>query len=91
MERYLLFHGKEYSPSGGMPDLIAKCHSIEGCLSKRLEFMMSSYTEGTETMEEHMAYEGENTWSHIYDLYEHELVWESPSLSNQIEQQTYQE
>lgn len=82
MERYLLFRGRNYYPSGGIDDLIGDYKTLALAIEAAKEDIVKDYGYTIfDTEQEYIDYEKENSWGYIYDTQTKTKVWEQKELN----------
>ena len=79
MERYLLFRGRNYYPSGGIDDLIGDYPTLELAIEAANSDILKDWEYskfGYDSQQEYIDYEKEYSWGHIYDIQTKSKVWE---------------
>jgi len=75
MERYLLFRGRNYYPSGGIDDLVGDYKTLIEAINAANEDILKDYDNRIDTKKEYLEYEKEYSWGHIYDTVTRSKVW----------------
>lgn len=79
MRRFLLFHGKDYYPAGGIDDLLESFDTIESAKEYFNEYVAIIYEEkkvSFDSYEDFMHNFREFEFAYIYDSELMEKVWE---------------
>ena len=74
MKRYLVFFGANYYPCGGMYDFLNDFDTIEEC-KKAIDDKIKEDFNQWDSLEEHIKYQWEYSWAHIYDTETREEIW----------------
>lgn len=75
MKRYLVFFGTHYYPSGGMDDFLNDFDSIKECKNAIDNRIKKGFNTDWDSLEEHIQYQWEYSWPHIYDTETRKKVW----------------
>ena len=78
MERYLLFRGTYYYPSGGIDDLIGDYPTLQLAIEAanadiKKDWEYSKF--GYDSQDEYIDYQKECTWGYIYDTQTKSKIW----------------